>query len=577
MPVHRLGELAGYREVSGVLGFEATLSGTRARPVGELVVDAEQVQFAAASRPDLSPLGLVVSAQWRDGVVTTKGRLAGPNNAALGFSGRVPLVVAPQGLMPRLPPQGALAFHVEGGGELANLADIAPLGEDRIAGRFTVDVSVTGTVASPDASGRLSVRNGRYESLFWGTTLTGIDFDLVGNRQQLVLQNFHASDGAKGSLALAGAVNLAGEAGPAFAFTGSFKSFRAVQRDEATATVSGEVGLTGTIAAPRLGAHLTIDQAELRVPERLPQNVRPIAVTIVDSATGEVLSRPEESPQRVALLSLALDVTVDMPGQVFVRGRGLDSEWRGRLAITGTTAEPSLDGKLEVVRGTYNFLGTTATLSSGTISFLGGRRIDPEINIEARLSSTDVIAIIRITGTATQPKIALTSQPELPQDEILSRVLFGTSISSITAAQGLQIAQAAAALASGGDVGVLDRIRQGLGLDRLSLGSATATSPLSNVAMPSTPAGVPSAFPTAGIGSAPTPITASGGVGAAGTTVNAGKYVANGVYVGVTQGVSAGSSAVDVQISVTPHISIDTTAGGETAGSGIGVSWKLDY
>ena len=577
LPVHRLAELAGYREVSGVLSFEATLSGTRARPVGQFVLDGEQLQFAAASRPDLSPLGLVVSAEWRDGVVTTKGRLAGPNNAALGFSGRVPFVVEAPGLTPRLPPQGALAFHLEGGGELANLADIAPLGEDRISGHFTVDVSIAGTVASPEASGRLSVRNGRYESLFWGTTLTGIDFDLVGSRQQLVLQNFHAGDGAKGSLALAGSVNLAGEAGPAFAFTGSFKSFRAVQRDEATATVSGEVGLTGTIAAPRLGAHLTIEQAELHVPERLPQNVRPIAVTMINSVTGEVLSRPEESPQRVALLSLALDVTVDMPGHVFVRGRGLDSEWRGRLAITGTTAAPSLDGKLEVVRGNYNFLGTTATLSSGTISFLGGRRIDPEINIEARLSSTDVIAIIRITGTATQPKIALTSQPELPQDEILSRVLFGTSVSSITAAQGLQIAQAAAALANGGDIGVIERVRQGLGLDRLSLGSATATSPLSNVAMPSTPAGVPSAFPTAGIGSSPTPISATGSTGAAGTTVNAGKYVASGVYVGVTQGISAGSSAVDVQISVTPHISIDTTAGGETAGSGIGVTWRLDY
>jgi len=577
LPVHRLAELAGYREVSGVLSFEATLSGTRARPQGQLILDGEQLQFAAASRPDLSPLGLVVSAEWQDGVVTTKGRLAGPNNAALGFSGRVPLVLEAQGFTPHLPPQGALAFHLEGGGELANLADIAPLGEDRVAGHFTVDVSIAGTVASPEASGRLSVRDGRYESLFWGTTLSGVDFDLVGNRQQLVLQNFHASDGVKGSLALAGAVNLAGEAGPAFAFTGSFKSFRAVQRDEATATVSGEVELTGTIAAPRLGAHLKIEQAELRVPERLPQNIRPIAVTLIDSATGQVLSRPEESPQRVALLSLALDVTVDMPGQVFVRGRGLDSEWRGRLTITGTTAAPSIDGKLEVVRGTYNFLGTTATLSSGTITFLGSQRINPEINIEARLSSTDVIAIIRITGTATQPKIALSSQPELPQDEILSRVLFGTSVSSITAAQGLQIAQAAAALATGGDPGILDRVRQGLGLDRLTLGSATATSALSNVAMPSTPAGVPSAFPTAGIGSAPTPISAAGSTGAAGTTVNAGKYVASGVYVGVTQGINAGSSAVDVQISVTPHISIDTTAGGEAAGSGIGVTWKRDY
>jgi translocation and assembly module TamB len=248
------------------------------------------------------------------------------------------------------------------------------------------------------------------------------------------------------------------------------------------------------------------------------------------------------------------------------------------LHVTGTTAEPRISGKLESVRGTYDFLGKTAKFTSGTITFLGGKRIDPDINIEAQAASTDVVAVIRITGTATKPSIKLTSQPDLPQDEILARVLFGTTVSKINAAQGFEIAQAAAALATGGDPGVLDRVRQGLGLDRLSLTSATATSQLNNMAMPTTPAGVPSAFPAAGVGSSLTPVGAAASSSAAGSAaVSAGKYVANGVYVGVTQGIDAGSSAVNVQIDVTPHISLDTTAGGQTAGTGVGVNWKLDY
>lgn len=574
LPVHGIGELAGEPDVSGVLGFEATLTGSRARPEGRLVIDGEALRFAAESRSELTPLSFVLSADWQNGVITAKGRLAGPENAALGFSGRAPLALDPQRLTPRLPPQGGLALHVEGGGELANLADVLPLGEDRLAGRFEVDVSVDGTVAAPVASGRLSVRNGRYESLFWGTTLTDVSFDVVGDHERLVLRNFHADDGAKGRLALSGGVDLAAAAGPTFDVAGSFKSFRAVQRDEATATVSGDVGLTGTIAAPRLGAKLTIEQAELRVPRRLPEAVQPIPVTMIDSATGKVLSTPTESGPRVALLALALDVTVDMPGQVFVRGRGLDSEWRGRLAVGGTTAEPRLDGKLEVVRGTYDFLGTSASLTHGTITFLGGTRIDPEVDIQAQASSTDVVAIIRISGTATKPAIKLSSQPDLPQDDILARVLFGTGIGQVSAAQGIEIAQAAAALASGGDPGVLDRVRQGLGLDRLTFGSAGASSSLSTVSMPSTPAGVPSAFSTAAVGSAPAPLSAATTAGAG--SVSAGKYVANGVYVGVSQGLTGSSSAVDVQIDVTRHISVDTTAG-QATGTGIGVNWKLDY
>jgi translocation and assembly module TamB len=266
---------------------------------------------------------------------------------------------------------------------------------------------------------------------------------------------------------------------------------------------------------------------------------------------------------------------------VFVRGRGLDSEWRGRIAASGTSAAPRLEGKLEVVRGTYDFLGKTAQLNQGTITFLGGKRIDPEINIEARIPSTGITGIVQITGTATQPSIKLSSQPELPQDEILARVLFGSSISQLSPAQALNIAQDAAALAGGGDPGVLDRIRSGLGLDRLTFGgpNSNPNSPLNGLNVPqgTTPAGIPSAFPTAGVGSSPLPAGSSGSAATStGTAVSAGKYVANGVYVGVTQGLGAGSSSVDVQIDITRHITVDTTTGQET-GTGIGLNWKLDY
>jgi translocation and assembly module TamB len=579
LPLRDLAAMGGVEQVTGSLGFELHLGGTRSAPEGELIADGEQLRFAAASRPDLPPLGLVAQASWHAGELRLKGRVAGPQNAALGFTGSVPLELDAQRLSLHLPPQRAVAFHLEGDGELGNLADTLPIGEDRLAGRFTIDVSVSGTVAVPEANGRLSLRNGRYESLATGTVLTGVNFDLVGNRDRLVLQNFAASDGAKGKLDLSGAVDLAAAGGPAFELAGRLASFRLLQLDQATAAVSGDMQLAGNIVAPRLGARLRIEHAELRVPERLPQNARPIAVTMIDSATDQVLTTSQQNAGSSPWLALQLDLVVDLPGQVFVRGRGLDSEWRGQLTVTGTTAAPVIAGKLEVVRGTYDFLGRTATLSSGRITFLGGKQINPEIAIEARATSNDIVAIVRITGTATQPRIQISSQPELPQDEILARLLFGTSISRISAAQGLELAQAAAALAGGGDPGILDRIRSGLGLDRLSLGSA-ANNSFSNIGVPSlsTPQGVPSAFPTAGIGASASPLGATTGpAGASAAAVTAGKYVANGVYVGVSQGIGAGSSSVDVQIDVTRHISIDTTAGGQTAGTGVGVNWKLDY
>jgi translocation and assembly module TamB len=579
LPVGLFAALGGVQDVTGLLGFEITLGGTRVRPQGDVVIDAEQLHFAAASRPDLPPLGMVASASWRGDQVQLKGRLAGPQNAAIGFAGAVPLVLDPKSLAPSLPPRGALAFHLEGDGELANVVDLLPLGEDRLAGHFAVDVTVNGTVAAPNASGQLSLRNGRYESLTFGTILAGISFDLVGNRDRLVLEHFAAADGERGTLALSGAVNLAAAAGPTFDVAGQLKEFNAVRRDEANAKASGDVRLTGTLTAPNLAARLRITSAELRVPERLSQSARPIDVIQINSATGQVLSAPDPQQNGKHLIVVALDVDVDMPGPVFVRGRGLDSEWRGRLRVAGDSTAPQLTGKLEVIRGTYDLLGKSANLTRGTITFVGGAHIDPTIDIEARVTSTDVVAIVQISGTATQPKIALSSQPELPQDEILSRVLFGTSISQISAAQGLEIAQAAASLAMGGGPGVLDRIRQGLGLDRLSFGSGSSNSAYSNLGVPSLAAqpGIPGSMPSSAVGTSPLPVGAGGAAPSSGAaTVSAGKYVANGVYVGVTQGITSGSSSVDVQIDVSKHITVDTTAG-QISGAGIGIDWKLDY
>ena len=79
-----------------------------------------------------------------------------------------------------------------------------------------------------------------------------------------------------------------------------------------------------------------------------------------------------------------------------------------------------------------------------------------------------------MTGYADAPKIALSSVPDLPQDEVLAHLLFGESMKQLSP---IQIAEIGAALAelSGvtGGGNPLNGIRKGLGLDRLSVGGGT--------------------------------------------------------------------------------------------------------
>ena len=240
-------------------------------------------------------------------------------------------------------------------------------------------------------------------------------------------------------------------------------------RDEAVATASGKISIAGPLTAPKVTAPLTINRAEINLPQSLPPNVVVLKVVETNSKTGKP-PPPAAAANQQPALPAALDITVDMPGNIFVRGHGLDSEWRGKLTITGTSAAPAISGSLEQIKGSVDVLGKTFTITRGVITFDGSAKLDPVLDIVAEASTADITAQVHIGGFASAPTLTLTSTPPVPQDEILARVLFGKNAGQITPAQGLQLAYAAASLANGGP-DVIEKLRRATGLDRLALGS----------------------------------------------------------------------------------------------------------
>jgi translocation and assembly module TamB len=560
LPAELGARLAGTNEVTGRLGIDAAIGGSLAAPQGTVVVTGSALRFAAASRPELPTLSASARALWQRGRVDIAGRVDAPHQAAIGFSGSAPLALRrPLGIA--VAPEGALVLKLEGEGELADIADLLPIGDDRLSGRFALDASVGGTVATPVAGGRMTVSKGRYENTASGTVLSDLALERDGDSQRFVVRRLTAGDGDAGRITGQGSIELAAASEPTLDLRIDLQRFRLARTDEVDATAGGSVRLAGTIAAPQLAADLTLDTAEFRVPERLPASIPYLDVVRVDGRTGQAQAQPARTATAPPL-SVALTLRLDAPGQVFVRGRGLDSEWRGNLAIAGTSAAPTIAGSLAVVRGTFSLLGKDFTLTRGTIGFAGATPPDPVLDIVGEASSSDVTVQVLIGGTGSAPTVKLTSQPELPQDEILARLLFGSSLTQISPVQGLELAQAAAQLAGGGGPDILGTVRRQLGLDRLSIGSGS---------------GFGSTVPSPGLVAPRQQQPQSGGLGA--TTLSAGKYVAPGLYVGVEQGASAGSSAVRVEREITPHVSIDAKAGGSGAqgGESVGINLKMDY
>ena len=548
LPIAAAARLIGHPNVHGALSVAASLGGSLRAPQARFIVNAAGLALAVARHTQSPRIGLAVEGGWNGSAVNIRGQVTGLRGDRMALTGSVPLLLRRQPFAISIPSQGRLAIELHGAGDIGHLADLLPLDEDRLSGQFAVDASVGGTIAVPSASGRMRLSGARYENFASGAVLTNLDAELVGSGDRFRLTSLLAGDGAKGSLKAQGSLALDGSDGPRMQLSATLANFRIAASDEALATASGTVTVTGPVAAPKVVAPLTIDRAEINLPSSLPPSVVVLKVTEVNGQRAAPLPHTATPPSVPA----ALDITLGLKGPVLVQGQGLDSQWSGRLKISGTAVAPKIAGTLTANRGSYTLLGKSFRLTRGTITFDGSAKLDPALDIVAEASASDITAQVVITGYASAPTINLSSTPLLPRDEILARVLFGSGLNKITAGQGLELAQAAAAL-SGKDPGVLDRLRGGLGLDWLRLGQGPAAA-ASSILNPSVV----------------TPTTQST------TAVSAGKYIAPGVSIGVTQGVSPPTSKVTVEVDLGHHVTVDTEAG-QNNGTGIGLNYNYDY
>ena len=126
------------------------------------------------------------------------------------------------------------------------------------------------------------------------------------------------------------------------------------------------------------------------------------------------------------------------------------------------------------MRGGYEFAGQRFELKRGRISFDGSAPPNPRLDILAEAAVTGLTARVSVQGTSLKPEITFTSTPAMPEEELLSRLLFGSSITQISAPEALQLGAALASLRSGGGLDPINRLRSAVGLDRLRIVSADA-------------------------------------------------------------------------------------------------------
>ncbi len=439
--------------VSGDLDVSASdLSFADPRGTTRLTLDGLQRPGNADDPPADIALDLRLGADRMEADLTARDR----TGLAIDVAGEVPLARA-DGERHRL--DGPIAYRATGGGPVDSLlALVLPANVDA-GGRLDIDVSGHWPADGTGLDGRLDLIDGRLEQGDAGFRLEALTAGLRLQPNRFELVTLSASDGAGGQLTGQGTYVPSGSGNT---LTLSARSLRLADRRDVSATASGDVRLEDTPEGFSLAGNLTIDRADINL-DALPG----AGLTTLDVRFDDAGKR--DGGDTDTRTRLALDLVLKAPRRVFLQGQGLDAELSLSAAITGPVGAPRIEGQADIVRGRFDLAGKRFAFRESLVRF-DGDPMAAVLDIQAVRETDTLTAIVEITGTPLRPQIALKSQPDVPEDEVLSRVLFGRSPAQLSALETARLAGALGQLAGGGGLNLTGSLEDALGLDALDFG-----------------------------------------------------------------------------------------------------------
>ncbi|MCX2560266.1 translocation/assembly module TamB domain-containing protein [Acetobacter farinalis] len=523
----------------GTLAVQAKVSGTMERPVGQVHLAGHGLRMQGASAvASLPPLQLDASVNLAGTAAKVQVQAEAGPKLALGVSGTAPLSKT-----------GPVNLRTSGHLDLAIANGYLGAQGRQALGQIQLALQVAGTLGAPRVTGAVDLLNADIQDFAQGVHLAAINGRIVGEGSSIVIQNLSAKAGG-GTLGLTGSVGVLAPGLPVDLHFVAHNA-RPVASSLLTAVMNSDITIKGQAQARMdVAGGIDLQKVEINIPNSLPSSVARLDVV-----------RPGDKPQTDADAAasatasvIGLNLIVTSPGKFSVRGHGLDAEMAGRLRIKGTSSAPLVSGGFDLKRGNFDLAGISLNFTKGRVGFNGSsvdHKLDPTLDFEADRVVNGQTAMLKVGGYASAPKISFESIPPLPQDQVLAMLLFGTDAHSLSSTQMIELGTALATLTGVTSFDPMGTLRKTLHLDRLAVGGGS-------------------------------------GVGNGGTTVEAGKYVMRGVYVGAKQATSGSGTQAQVQVDLTKHLKLNTTVGtggnvtGFTTpendpGSSVGLLWQYRY
>ena len=331
-----------------------------------------------------------------------------------------------------------------------------------LSGPLAVGADIRGRLADPVIRGSLRTQNARLESAVTGMVISNVASQARFSGPQLIFSQISGNTAVGGGITGNGSVTFAGGR---TALNLSFNANQALllDRDDIAARVTGPLHIRSSGQGGTISGDLRLDRGRFQLGRASA------AASVPRLQARERGLDPEDVIEIADVHPWKLDLKV-AGSDLRVVGLGIDSRWTTNVQVGGFADAPRFTGRADLVRGDYDFAGRNFRLDRGIIRFRGESPPDPLLDIRARAEVHGLNASVLVQGSGLRPEITFASTPALPQDELLSRILFGTSITNLSAPEALQLASAVAALQSGtGNLDPINALRRAVGLDRLRI------------------------------------------------------------------------------------------------------------
>jgi translocation and assembly module TamB len=349
----------------------------------------------------------------------------------------------------------------------ASLPDLAPFAVfapqlANVHGRMDAQGSVTGTLQEPRITGQVTAAELAADIPAIGLHLKNGRLD-VRPKSSEEFQVSGGIDSGKGSLKFAGTASTSGAVNMRI----DGDRFLAADIPGAKVVITPDLDMVRNEERMTLSGKVTIPEADVNL-QKLPRGGDKAL-----AASPDVVVVDEEAQQEAAEQAIPLyaNITVSLGDEVNLTGFGLVAKVAGNLDVRERPGTDTVGSGDVNVTGTYKAYGQDLTIQQGQLLYAATPLDNPRLRIEATRTVDEVVAGLRIRGSAQSPELTVFSDPPMGQANALSYIVAGKPLDDIGSGEGDGDAVQAATRSLGAAAGGLlaKNVGRRLGADELAV------------------------------------------------------------------------------------------------------------